>query len=712
MRLRQHGCGTRGPLALIGGRFEADNEALFEALKPLCKGRIAVLSMASGYPLEVGQELVDDFQHYGFEAELIPIFWENRQTAAFDPELTARLADFGSFFFSGGDQTRIVETLVQDSQETPALLEIRAAHARGGLMAGTSAGAAIMSGPMILSGTSLNALSAGVDAAVPAEEDAFRLGRGLGFFEWGLVDQHFLQRGRIGRLLAGARALQQTMAFGIDENSALLVEGNRGRVVGETGVVVLDLRKARYDHDGYDMSNVVMSYLDDGDAIDLARGKPLPAGDKKRVRVTRASYSRPAPVRRSAFASYAVHDLLLRLVEGDPAYYRKDSAMAYDEQRERQICLEIARVPRRSRALKAIREGEIRYSALYFSLRVKSSVLPLQQRPAAATTVLPPDPVPDARLVLLGNSPLQWPQEHLAGLTTELREPIGVLPVATAEPQRVAAEYLAWLENLGLQAEILDVSLSNIERASRDRQLLKRIGQVGSLLIPGGDQRHMTETLLHCADATPVLHAIVSAYETGTPLIAVAAAASAIAGHMIVEGDSEAALRHGASEDAGFSGVVVEPGIGLSTFGLIDQNFLRRHRLGRLLVASASRRERFGFGLCEESGLVIVGGQRCLHSIGRTGVVVAELDVDRVKLHGPRFTTEGIRLHFIEAGSRFHLDTVAADAMANTATGAAMLERAIADLARDYNAGLPPGSPPLDRSDLRSALLSSGAALH
>ena len=74
----------------------------------------------------------------------------------------------------------------------------------------------------------------------------------------------------------------------------------------------------------------------------------------------------------------------------------------------------------------------------------------------------------------------------------------------------------------------------------------------------------------------------VSAYETGTPLIAVAAAASAIAEHMIVEGDSEAALRHGASEDAGFSGVVVEPGIGLSTFG-VGYNF------GQELAVALSR---------------------------------------------------------------------------------------------------------------------------
>ena len=67
-----------------------------------------------------------------------------------------------------------------------------------------------MSGPMIVSGTSLNALSAGITQD-PDEEDGFRIGRGLGFFSWGLVDQHFLQRGRIGRLLAAAREFAEKL---------------------------------------------------------------------------------------------------------------------------------------------------------------------------------------------------------------------------------------------------------------------------------------------------------------------------------------------------------------------------------------------------------------------------------------------------------------------------------------------------------------------
>jgi cyanophycinase len=688
-----------GPLAMIGGRLESDNAALFESLRTLSSGRIVVLAMASQVPEEVGSELVDDFRAYGCDTELLPLYWDNRERAAYDEALVARVAAAGSVFFSGGDQSRIVGSLIQHGEETPVLQQIRRSHAAGGLVAGTSAGAAIMSGPMILSGTSLEAVARGF--AADDDDEGFRLGNGLGFFPWGLVDQHFLHRGRIGRLLMAARSVGSGFAFGIDENSAMLVDGSHARVCGETGVLVLDLRKARENVDGYDLRDVRISYLDDGDGFDLRAGKARPAPDKHRVRVSRASYRRPAPVRRNAFASYALHDLVLRLVEADPSHYRHDSALAFDAESRRQVCVEIERRPRRSRALKAVRDGEIRYSALNFELRVRSTTLPEGAEPPSTAIVLPPDPVPGARLVLLGNSPLDWDPASLDGLLAELVEPVGVLTVASAEPRRKSDEYLEWLRGRGLQAEALPVGLHNIERASRDRDLLKRIGGMGSLLFTGGDQRRITETLLHCAEATPVLHAIVSAYERGVPLVMVAAAAAASGHRMIVEGDSAAALRFGASEDAGFPGIVVEAGLGLSAFGLIDQNFLNRRRLGRLLVACVAENARFGFGLCEESGMVIAGGERRLMAIGRTGVIVASVDPHRASLRAPDFRPDGIRLNFVEPGTGFHLDTVAADAVDRTGTGLALLERAIADLVREYRAGTGSGHADVDPGLLR-----------
>lgn len=702
----------KGSLALIGGRFERDNDALFRALRERCDSRIAVLSMASGYPEEVGAETVHDFRAQGFYAELIPVFFETRHESPFDESLTERMRAFGSVFFTGGDQSRIVGTLVQNGVETPALRAIRALYSSGGLVAGSSAGAAIMSGPMILGGSSLHAISRGIDRRAEAADDfdAFRLGRGLGFFTWGVVDQHFLARGRIGRLVCAARACDQSMAFGIDENSALIVQNDRADVVGETGVVFIDLRRARFDSEGYPVRGARISYLDDGDAIDLRRAKPLPAADKARVRVNRESYRAPAPVRRNAFAGYGFHDLVLRLIEADPAYYSRDSAGAFDPLPGTQVTLHLRRLPRRSRSLRAVRAGEIRYTALNFELDIHSAALdvcPLRE----STQVLQPDPAPNARLVLLGDAPMAWWNDDAHALLSQLRAPVGVLATASGDPATVAELYREWLERRGVEARLFPVSLSNIERAGRNRKLLRDLGRMGSLLLTGGDQRRLTEAFLHCAEATPVLHSIVTAYERGVPLVGVAAAAAAMASRMIAEGDSVAALRYGSSEDASGSGAIVERGIGLTRLGIVDQHFVRRRRLGRLLIACAEQRQRFGFGLCEGSGLVVHGNGREIEAIGRSGVVIAELDADRVRLAPGVPDPSGIRLYVLEPGRRVELEGLAAATSERSVIATALLESTLVDMGRDYFAALGDDGPLFDASRWRQTI-DAATGLH
>ena len=645
--------------------------------------------MASGYPEEVGAETVEEFRAQGFYAELVPIFYETRESSPFDPQLIARLEAFGSIFFTGGDQSRIVGTLVQNGEDTPALTAIRALYAEGGLIAGSSAGAAIMSGPMIMGGTSLNAISRGLESQPVDEDDydTFRMGSGLGFFTWGVVDQHFLARGRIGRLLCAAEHTGDAYAFGIDENSALIVQGGRGEVVGETGVLFIDLRKASFGEGDYPVRDARVSYLDDGDAIDLTRGKPLPAPDKRRARVNRSSYRSPAPVRRHAFASYGLHDLMLRLVEGDPAFYARDAANAFDALYGNQVTMSVERKARSSRALRAVRRGEIRYTAINFRLHIHRAALdacPLNE----STQVLRPDPSPDARLLLLGSSPVDWPYAARKEMLNQLVGPVAVLATASGEPAVMAERYLEWLASEGVQAELLPIALHNIERVSRDRSVLRRIERAGSLLLTGGDQRRLTEALLHCAEATPILHGLVSAYERGTPLIAVSASAAALGNRMIAEGDSISALRYGSSEDASFSGVIVERGIGLTRLGLIDQNFVRRHRLGRLLMACAEQQQRFGFGLCENSGLIIHGAQQQIEAFGESGVVIVELDLHQTRL-APRIPDPtGIRIYILEPGERISLEELAARTSNRSAAATRLLEDALADMQEDARLAL------------------------
>ena len=174
-RARAGALAANARLVIIGGRFEGDNEDVFEAMRELSGGRIAVLPTASGDPDDVGREARDSFRAYGITSEVVPLHKDNFRTAAFDPKLVAQLERFGSFYFTGGDQTVIVQALVQAGKPTPALEAIRRCWAAGGLVSGSSAGAAIMSTVMFRDAPSVINIMKGKWA------EGKQIDRGLGF---------------------------------------------------------------------------------------------------------------------------------------------------------------------------------------------------------------------------------------------------------------------------------------------------------------------------------------------------------------------------------------------------------------------------------------------------------------------------------------------------------------------------------------------------
>lgn len=113
-------------------------------------------------------------------------------------------------WFEGGDQNWLTETYLDTLTER----EVWAVLERGGTVGGSSAGAAVMS-PIMLP----------------------RLGRGLGFLPNTVVDQHFTERGRQQRLLS-AIAGTNLLGLGIDEGTALLIQGNEAKILGEGRVHV------------------------------------------------------------------------------------------------------------------------------------------------------------------------------------------------------------------------------------------------------------------------------------------------------------------------------------------------------------------------------------------------------------------------------------------------------------------------------------------
>ena len=632
-------------LVIIGGRFEADNRAVFEAIGELGGGRVAVLPTASSEPREAGEETRDSFRAYGIASEVVDLHKDNYRTAAFDPRLVAVLERFGSFYFTGGDQTLIVQALIQDGRPTPALQAIRAAWAAGGLVSGSSAGAAIMSDPMITSGSSVEAL-VHPPAAGP-HDTRLSIGRGLGFFPVGLVDQHFLQRGRLGRLVAALLATGWRHGFGIDENTAMAIADGRLTVLGETGLIHVDASRVTGKRAGIDLGGLKLSYLDRGDSLDLAALKVRPGPAKRPVRVRERYFRAPTRVGKAAFAGYTTHETLARLVEGDPAHYRSETTWAYDHASGTEVAVEISR-GRRAKALIEHADQGIRVTALGFDLRLKvrSASSAEYYRNRALGGLAGAGAAPQAgRLVLLGR-PLRAGSPLLADLRELVTPPVGVIATASAEPHEVASDLVKLLDRHGIRAVDLGATRDRLRSESGRMALIERIAGLKSFLVTGGNQRRLIDGLLFRGEETPVLKALTDAWKGGATIVAVSGGAAALSPLMIAGGTSEDALRYGVAPDESHPGLLVEPGLGLFDAGILDQNLVGGHRLGRLIVACAEEAVPFGFGLCEQAGLVVEPDRR-MRVIGGQGVIVVEVDPQSLSYEDDTFAVRDVRVRVV-----------------------------------------------------------------
>lgn len=127
-----------------------------------------------------------------------------------------------------------------------------------------------MSNPMILNATSLESFEKGV--TYDGDKPGLWVTKGLGFFEGGIVDQHFSKRGRIGRLVVALVHEKINYGFGIDENSAMVVKGNEIQVIGASGMFLIDVSKVSRTKSGA-YKNVDVSYIEKGDKYNFATKK-------------------------------------------------------------------------------------------------------------------------------------------------------------------------------------------------------------------------------------------------------------------------------------------------------------------------------------------------------------------------------------------------------------------------------------------------------
>ncbi len=224
-------------LIIIGGAEDKkeDCEILREFVRRAggTKARIIIMTAATELPREVGENYIRVFERLGAEDARI-VDTETRDDASSSSALEA-VSKATGIFFTGGDQARIT-SVIKDTELDRA---IHKRFAEGAVIAGTSAGAAMMPDKMIVEG----------DSQTNPRMEIIEMGPGLGFLPGVVIDQHFLQRGRLGRLISALIQEPADLGFGIDENTAMVVTDRQVEIIGEGSVTIVDV-ESTYDNMG------------------------------------------------------------------------------------------------------------------------------------------------------------------------------------------------------------------------------------------------------------------------------------------------------------------------------------------------------------------------------------------------------------------------------------------------------------------------------
>ena len=224
---------NKGKLYIIGGgkRPTSMIKELIELAGVDEEGFIAILPMSSIEPdsaffyakkqfVEQGINLVFDFN---FE------FGEKISQQKIDSLKQAKL-----IYISGGDQNKFMKVV----RNSPILEAIKFAYKEGAVIAGTSAGAAVMSKKMITGNEFKYPEYTGNFRTIEANN--IEIAEGTGLLENCIIDQHFIWRMRMNRLITASLENPKHLCIGIDESTAIIVDGDSAQVTGESQVVVLN----------------------------------------------------------------------------------------------------------------------------------------------------------------------------------------------------------------------------------------------------------------------------------------------------------------------------------------------------------------------------------------------------------------------------------------------------------------------------------------
>ena len=260
-----------GSLLLVGGGLDNDTAPVWQRFLALAARagtpHVVVMTAATG-PQD--EEATDKSEALRTWAPGVAVEVVRRETSTADT--VAAIERATALFFTGGDQKRILARYRPDGAATPEWRAMQQLLARGGCIAGASAGCAMMGVTMLEGGRSAQAL--GIAAVAPDDggEPAPlgpRLGPGMGFLPWGLTDSHFFERDRLGRLVAGLVARRERLGFGVGEDAALQIDLATTTVECVSVSEVLLVDAAHASRDGNRWTGLRARVLRQGERVSL-----------------------------------------------------------------------------------------------------------------------------------------------------------------------------------------------------------------------------------------------------------------------------------------------------------------------------------------------------------------------------------------------------------------------------------------------------------
>jgi cyanophycinase len=257
-------------LIIIGGKEDRSNNKIIlgEVARRIGVGKLVVTTVAMENNTE---ELFDQYEE-AFRSLGVKHLYNLEITDRGEATLQSKvkiLDDAAGVFFTGGDQLKITSQI----GDTPIFERIREIYDCGGVIAGTSAGAAVMCETMLVEGGEEQSHVIG---------GSTRMAPGLGLIDGVIIDQHFMERGRFGRLTGAVAQNPKNLGVGIDEQTAIVVErGNGFYVLGSGAVYVIDGSHVTYSNIAeadlkktLSIYNITLHILSQGDRFDLLNRAP------------------------------------------------------------------------------------------------------------------------------------------------------------------------------------------------------------------------------------------------------------------------------------------------------------------------------------------------------------------------------------------------------------------------------------------------------